>query len=264
MSSGDVPAWQRRALVGASLALALASGAFLVSGARGARWPGGPPASMVAVGLTVLALAAVLPRRRAAPRARLLLGLLTIGLAGGGFLLHSQARQARRSAAESTRTALAGRPAPPLRYAHALNLPGAGKDLPAAGRVTILDFWATWCPPCRTQMPHLERAFRERGGRGLDVVGVTTFYEGESAEERREELRGIESFVRELGISYPIVVAETTSSHDAYGIFALPAAVLVDRDGTVLEYAIGADQAEALSRRAIERLESGSRATPLP
>jgi len=218
----------------------------------------------MAVGLVLLALLAVLPRRRAAPRARLLLGVLTIGLAGGGFLLHSKAGEARRRAAESTRTALAGRPGPQLRYAHAFNLPGARKDLPAAGRVTILDFWATWCPPCREQMPHLERVFREGGGRGLDVVGVTTFYEGESAEERREELRGVESFVSELGISYPIVVAETRSSHDAYGISAIPTAVLVDRDGTVLEYALGADQADAMARRAIERLESGSQTTPRP
>jgi thiol-disulfide isomerase/thioredoxin len=94
------------------------------------------------------------------------------------------------------------------------------------GKVVVLNFWATWCPPCRAEMPDLIRMQREYRSQGLQVVGITY---------PPEEIAEVRQFVRKLGVNYPIALGtiETKSLFDETE--TLPLTIVIDREGKVRE-----------------------------
>ena len=90
------------------------------------------------------------------------------------------------------------------------------------GRVVLLDFWATWCPPCRTAMPHLEKLRQEFGQKGLTVLGVTT-----------EDADTVEPFIREHKITFPILLDPDGVAARAYRVTGIPRSLIIDREGKV-------------------------------
>lgn len=109
------------------------------------------------------------------------------------------------------------------------------------GRVILLNFWATWCKPCREEMPMLDALQRDYGGRGLQVVGVALDRPGP-----------VQQFVEQLGIDYPILVDDDSAIDIArrygndHGV--LPFSVLIRRDGTVDRVLFGKVERETLER----------------
>lgn len=97
------------------------------------------------------------------------------------------------------------------------------------GRVVLVNFWATWCVPCREEMPALEALSRELGPRGLTVVGV-------NFKESRAE---VEAFVREHGLGFPMVLDADGRTSQLYQVFALPATFVVDRQGALVGTVLG-------------------------
>jgi len=97
------------------------------------------------------------------------------------------------------------------------------------GHVVLMNLWATWCPPCRDEMPALERFAREEAGRVV-VLGVD---QGESASAAA-------GFARERGVTFPILVDEKQQYGRAYQGIGLPTTVIVGRDGHVLRGIDGA------------------------
>jgi peroxiredoxin len=97
------------------------------------------------------------------------------------------------------------------------------------GRVVLLNFWATWCVPCREEMPALETLSRELGPRGLTVVGV-------NFKESREE---VDAFVRQYELRFPMVLDADGRTSQLYQVFALPATFVVDRQGTLVGTILG-------------------------
>lgn len=91
------------------------------------------------------------------------------------------------------------------------------------GKVVYVDFWASWCAPCRRSMPQLERLYREYRARGLVVVGVNKDVAIEDA------LR----FLRPLGVTFPLVADRDDSVARAFDVRAMPSGYLVDRRGVV-------------------------------
>ena len=92
------------------------------------------------------------------------------------------------------------------------------------GKVVLLNFWATWCPPCRAEMPELVRMQREYRSKGLQVIGVT--YPPQTAAEVR-------LFVRELKVNYPVALG-TKKTMSLFGQSeTLPVTVIIDREGNV-------------------------------
>ena len=93
------------------------------------------------------------------------------------------------------------------------------------GKVVVLNFWATWCTPCRRETPtlvHLDQAYRQKG---VTVLGINVDDDAESASK----------FVAELAIPYPILVANDDTTHDYIGLGGLPVTILIGPDGTIIK-----------------------------
>lgn len=97
------------------------------------------------------------------------------------------------------------------------------------GKVVLLDFWATWCGPCRAGIPHLNDLYSAYGKQGLEIVGI-------SIDQGRGPMSGadlVREFTKKMPMSYPLVMADPTTLQAYGGVRSIPTAFLVDRDGRV-------------------------------
>jgi cytochrome c-type biogenesis protein len=112
------------------------------------------------------------------------------------------------------------------------------------GQVVLLNIWATWCIPCREEMPALQRIYSENKERGLTVVGVSIDARG--AEER------VGRFARDLSITFPIWLDPDERATYAFRAIGVPATYMISREGTIVWKKLGpiseddADMAKAL------------------
>ena len=98
------------------------------------------------------------------------------------------------------------------------------------GKIVLLNFWATWCAPCRAEMPALAGLFRSMKGTDFALLTVAV-QSGGRAE--------IEGFYRQLGLSLPTLVDIEDKTFRAYGLTGVPETFLVDRAGRVVQHFIG-------------------------
>ena len=91
------------------------------------------------------------------------------------------------------------------------------------GKVVYLEFWASWCGPCRVSFPQLEQLRAELGPRGFEVLAVNV--DEVEADARR--------FLQQVPVSYPVVRDASGATPAAYGILGMPTGYLIDRDGLV-------------------------------
>ena len=115
-----------------------------------------------------------------------------------------------------------------------------------AGKVILLDFWASWCPPCRDEVPDLIRVYNEYQRKGFVILGVAA---GDDPSAVRE-------FVKKKGVPYPILFGDETIFEAYRGIYFLPTAFLIDRKGRVREKLVGPKEPEALERKILPLLEA--------
>ena len=99
-----------------------------------------------------------------------------------------------------------------------------------AGRVRLLNFWATWCGPCRLEMPHLQDLYETYRERGLTVIGISIDQGSTSA---------VREFVRKMGVTYPVVIGDRQVREDYGRVSAIPTSFLVDRNGRVRRFFVG-------------------------
>ena len=92
------------------------------------------------------------------------------------------------------------------------------------GKVVLLNFWATWCPPCRAEIPDLVKYQREYARQGLQVIGVTY---------PPERLARVRAFTRGLGVNYPVALGTRETKASFTADETLPLTVIIDRDGSV-------------------------------
>lgn len=103
-------------------------------------------------------------------------------------------------------------------------LSGKGVDVAAlTGKVVIVDFWATWCAPCRESMPELEKLYKKYADRGLTVVGVSV----------DKEAGVIKPFLEKLQVTFPIVHDGAHSLADKFAPARMPSSYVIDRKGVV-------------------------------
>ncbi|MDR1469106.1 MAG: TlpA family protein disulfide reductase [Spirochaetaceae bacterium] len=98
------------------------------------------------------------------------------------------------------------------------------------GQVVFLNFWATWCPPCRAEMPSMEALYQRFKDRGLALVAVDLM-------EREDVVR---NYLRENGLTFPVLLDTRGLAGGQYGVKAVPTTCILDRDGTMIAYAAGA------------------------
>lgn len=134
------------------------------------------------------------------------------------------------------------------------------------GEVILLDFWATWCSPCRALMPGLDHIAESYKEQGLNVLGVTKPYSRGWLPSKEDPKRGqginqmdgnaflshLSDFRKRFGVSYPFVVT-SKREFDLYGVGGIPMVVLVDREGTIAWVRVGSG-GEGLLEAVIERL----------
>ena len=134
-----------------------------------------------------------------------------------------------------TRAAL---PAPELK-AH--DLGGAPRTLADyRGKVVLLNFWATWCPPCQHEMPSLERLRTKMAGRPLEIVAIS------SAETPAE----VNAYLSKMKLGFPVLLDTDSSNTRRWKVFALPTTFVLDAEGRVRHVLTGPaewDEGEALA-----------------
>ncbi len=100
------------------------------------------------------------------------------------------------------------------------------------GRVVVLNLWATWCGPCKDELPQLERLHRQLAARGVTVVGVSV-----DAGARSDVV--VRDVVRRSGITYDVLHDPTGAVQRAYRAMGVPTTVLIDRHGVVRRQVLG-------------------------
>jgi thiol-disulfide isomerase/thioredoxin len=106
------------------------------------------------------------------------------------------------------------------------------------GKVVLLDFWATWCTPCREEIPHLVELQNKYRDRGLEIIGVSM---DDSPDPVRE-------FYQRFQMNYPVVMGNADIGERYGGVLGLPIAFIIDRDGRIYAKHIGATEASVLEQ----------------
>lgn len=114
------------------------------------------------------------------------------------------------------------------------------------GQAVLVNLWATWCPPCREEMPALEKMYNEYSDQGFIVLGVNM--------TRQDDAQAVGPFVEKYRITFPILLDENGNMGNAYQMKSLPSSYFVNRDGVITEVVIGGPMAEALLRTRIEQI----------
>ena len=111
------------------------------------------------------------------------------------------------------------------------------------GKVVLLDFWATWCVPCRAEIPHFVELQQKYGDRGLQIIGV-------SMDDSPEPVR---DFYQQFHMNYPVVMGTAKTGELYGGVLGLPIAFVIGKDGLIDSKKIGAADMAILERE-IEKL----------
>ena len=111
------------------------------------------------------------------------------------------------------------------------------------GKVVLLNFWATWCPPCRSEMPAFQEAYVDYEEEGFVILAVNA--------TRQDTPEKVVDFIAEYGLSFPIVLDETGEVNQLYLVQSLPTSFFIDEEGIIQEVVIGGI-AEAMVRARVE------------
>jgi len=114
------------------------------------------------------------------------------------------------------------------------------------GKVILLNFWATWCPPCRAEMPSMEKLYQAYRDRGLVILAISSDRGGKSV---------VEPYVQERGLTFAVLLDPEGEVFAQYGVRGLPTSYLLDRRGRVFSADVGArDWSGRVARQVVERL----------
>jgi len=97
------------------------------------------------------------------------------------------------------------------------------------GKVVILNFWATWCPPCRVEMPSMETLYRRFNVQGLEILAV----------DIGEDASLVQQFISNNGYTFPVLLDTNNRISSIYGIEAIPTTFIIDREGKIVGRIVG-------------------------
>jgi peroxiredoxin len=117
------------------------------------------------------------------------------------------------------------------------------------GKVVMVNFWATWCPPCKEEMPAIQSLYDRFKDEGFDVVALSVDSQGREA---------VVSFVKEHKLTFSVGLDQTMQVAGAYGVRGLPATFLVDKEGRMVTAALGPREWDGAAAHALIRSLLGS------
>ena len=126
------------------------------------------------------------------------------------------------------------------------------------GKTVFLNFWATWCPPCKAEMPDIQKLYEtydQEGEEALIVLGVAA--PGQWQEQDEE---GVKAFLEDKGYTYPVLMDSSGNTFLQYGISSYPTTFMIDRDGNVFGYVPGMlsfDMMESIVQQTMTGVRSG-------
>jgi len=127
---------------------------------------------------------------------------------------------------------LVGKPAPSFTL---LNMNGRNVSIASLrGKVVLINFWATWCPPCKDEIPSLNALYEKYRGRDFVLLAVST-------DSSRED---VEKFMKKYGVKFMVLLDGDSRVMRQYRVFSLPMSFLIDRKGRVVEKFLGAREWE--------------------
>lgn len=99
------------------------------------------------------------------------------------------------------------------------------------GKVVLVNFWATWCPPCREEMPSMERLYRHYSEQGMVLLAINIEENGEQA---------VSQFLQGNDYTFPILLDTRAEVQNAYQVFRFPETFVVDQNGVIIDHVVGA------------------------
>jgi len=98
------------------------------------------------------------------------------------------------------------------------------------GKVVFLNIWATWCPPCREEMPSMEALYRKLKGRNFEMLAVSVDRDGEKV---------VRPFAKKYGLTFPVLLDPDNKTYRLYGLTGVPETFILDKSGAVIQKIIG-------------------------
>jgi cytochrome c biogenesis protein CcmG, thiol:disulfide interchange protein DsbE len=114
------------------------------------------------------------------------------------------------------------------------------------GKPVLINLWTSWCPPCRAEMPALERVYAEYHDQGFEILAVNS--------TTQDSQEAAVSFANELGLTFPILIDTSGDISRLYQLSSLPTSFFVSKDGVIREVVIGGPMSEALLRIRVQQL----------
>lgn len=106
------------------------------------------------------------------------------------------------------------------------------------GKVVVVNLWASWCPPCRAEMPAIENVYQANKEQGLEVLAVNSTFQDNEANAA--------DFVKEMGLNFPILLDRDGGVSNRYQLRALPTTYFIDRQGIIRSVVPGGPMSESL------------------
>lgn len=100
------------------------------------------------------------------------------------------------------------------------------------GNVVIVGFWATWCPPCRGEMPSLNKLYRELRNRGLVILAVST----------DRSVPSVKDFLSKTPVDFPVLMDSDSKVSRQFKVFSLPTTFLLDKNGAIVQRYLGEEE----------------------
>jgi len=114
------------------------------------------------------------------------------------------------------------------------------------GHPVVLNLWASWCLPCRHEMPTIEKVYQKYQDTGLMVVGLNL--------TSQDSVPDVKAFVKELGLTFPIVLDRDGAVSERYQLLGLPSTFFIDRKGIIRSVVVGGPMSEATLQSKVEDL----------
>jgi peroxiredoxin len=116
-------------------------------------------------------------------------------------------------------------------------------------KVFLVNFWTSWCPPCRAEMPAIQKVYKDYQDDGLVVLGINA--------TDQDDITAARSFVSENQLSFPILFDQDGEVSRQYNLHSLPTSFFIDQNGIIQDVVVGGPMSETLLRTRIERMLKG-------